>query len=101
MAPAAVERPGAWHRKDYLPMQANSRPRTAREDEATERAILALVLAVNPHYRTIPELGREIGNIGAVRRAIASLVGYGLIVLHGNTLLPTPAAVHCHRLDAW
>lgn len=82
-------------------MQANRMPRPAREDEATERAILALVLAVNPHYRTIPELGREIGDRRAVKRATKKLAGYGLIRMHGNTLLPTDAAFHCHRLDAW
>lgn len=82
-------------------MQAKSTAHGAQEDESVQRAILALVLEVHPHYRTIPELSREIGSAGAVRQAIASLVGYGLIVLHGNTLLLTPAAFHCHRLDAW
>jgi hypothetical protein len=82
-------------------MQANPKRDDPRGDEATERAILALTLAVYPLYRTIPELGREFGSPAPVKRAVASLVGYGLIVLHGNTLLPTPAAYHCHRLDAW
>jgi hypothetical protein len=82
-------------------MQANRMPRTPREEEGTERAILALVLAVNPHYRTTPELSREIGSKRAVKRATKKLVGYGLIRMHGNTLLPTDAAFHCHRLDAW
>jgi hypothetical protein len=82
-------------------MQAKRTAHGAREDETLQRAILALVLEIHPRYRTIPELGREIGNLGAVRGAIAGLVGYGLIVLHGNTLLATPAAYHCHRLDAW
>lgn len=70
-------------------------------DEMAERAILALVLASVRHHRTIPELGREIGSMAAVRRAIANLVSYGLILMHGNTLLLTPAAYHCHRLDNW
>ncbi len=82
-------------------MQANPKPGTPGDEEATERAVLALTLAVYPLYRTIPELGREFGSPAPVKRAVASLVGYGLIVLHGNTLLPTPAAYHCHRLDAW
>jgi hypothetical protein len=82
-------------------MQANLKPRTPREDETVQRAILALVLAVNPHYRTIPELSREIGGKAVVRRAVSSLVGYGLITLQGNTLIPTLAAFHCHRLDSW
>jgi hypothetical protein len=76
-------------------------PTPAREDEATERAILALVLAVNPHYRTMPEVGREIGNKEAVERAVRRLSDYGLVRLHGQTLLLTDAAFHCHRLDAW
>lgn len=71
------------------------------DGEVAERAILALSMAVYPHYRTIPELIREFDSPAPVRRAVANLVGYGLIVLHGNTLLPTPAAYHCHRLDAW
>jgi hypothetical protein len=58
-------------------------------------------MAVYPHYRTIPELIREFGRPAQVRQAVANLVGYGLIVMHGNTLLPIPAAFHCHRLEAW
>lgn len=82
-------------------MQANRMPRAQREDEAVERAILALVMAVYPHYRTIPELSREIGTREAVEQAADKLVEYGLIRFHGTTLIPTDAAYHCHRLDAW
>jgi hypothetical protein len=71
------------------------------DGEVFERAILALALAVYPHYRTLPELIREFGPPAPVRRAVANLVSYGLIIMHGNTLLPTPAAYHCHRLEAW
>jgi hypothetical protein len=82
-------------------MRVNPKPGTPGEEEVFERAVLALVLAVYPLYRTIPELIRDFGSPAPVRRAVANLVGYGLIVLHGNTLLPTPAAYHCHRLEAW
>ena len=82
-------------------MQANPKPGTPGDDETAERAILALAMAVYPHYRTIPELIREFGRPAQVRQAVANLVGYGLIVMHGNTLLPIPAAFHCHRLEAW
>jgi len=82
-------------------MQANPMPPTPGGDEVAERAILALALAVYPHYRTIPELIRDFGRPAPVRRAVANLVGYDLIVMHGNTLLPTQAAFHCHRLEAW
>jgi len=82
-------------------MQANPKPRTPSADETHERAVLALVLEVYPMYRTIPELGREFGSPAPVRWAAASLVTYGLVVLHGNSLIPTQAAYHGHRLDAW
>jgi superfamily II helicase len=82
-------------------MQAKRIRRELDEDEKTKRAILALVLAVHPHYRTMPEVSREIGNREAVERAVRKLSDYGLVRLHGHTLLLTEAAYHCHRLDAW
>ena len=99
MAPAAVERPGAWHEEAKLPMQAKGIRHKPREDERAERVILALVLASHPHHRTMPEMSREIGNKEAVERAVRRLSDYGLIRLHGQTLLLTNAAFHCHRLD--
>lgn len=82
-------------------MRPNPMPEAPGDEETAERAILALAMAVYPHYRTIPELIRDFGKPAPVRRAVANLVNYGLIVMHGNTLLPTPAAYHCHRLEAW
>jgi superfamily II helicase len=82
-------------------MQANRKRRKLREDERAQRAILALVLATHPHYRTMAEVSREIGNKEAVERAVRKLSDYGLVRLHGHTLLLTDAAFHCHRLDAW
>lgn len=82
-------------------MQANPRSRRPRDDERAERAILALVLEVHPHYRTMPELSREFGGKLVVKRAVSTLVSYGVIRTHGNTLLLTEPAFHCHRLDAW
>ena len=38
-------------------MQAKRIRRKLSDDEKMQRAILALVLVVHPHYRTIPELG--------------------------------------------
>jgi hypothetical protein len=82
-------------------MQANRNRRKLSKDERTQRAILALVLAVHPYYRTMPEVSREIGNKEVVERAVRRLSDYGLIRLHGPTLLLTEAAFRCHRLDAW
>jgi superfamily II helicase len=82
-------------------MQAKRIRQKLREDERAQRAILALVVATHPHYRTMAEVSREIGNKEAVERAVRKLSDYGLVRLHGHTLLLTDAAFHCHRLDAW
>jgi len=79
-------------------MQAKRIRRKPSEDERTQRAILALVLSSHPHHRTMPEMSREIGNKEAVERAVRRLSDFGLIRLHGQTLLLTDAAFHCHRL---
>lgn len=82
-------------------MQANRIRRKLSEDEKTQRAVLALVLATHPHHRTMAEVGREIGSKEAVERAVRRLSDHGLVRLHGHTLLLTEAAFRCHRLDAW
>jgi hypothetical protein len=82
-------------------MQAKRIRQKLSEDEKIQRAILALVLTVHPLYCTMPELSREIGSKEAVERAVRRLSDYGLVRLHGSTLLLTDAAFHCHRLDAW
>lgn len=82
-------------------MQAKRIRRKLSEDEKTQRAILALVLATHPHYRTMAEVSREIGSKEAVERAVRRLSDCGLVRLHGSTLLLTDAAFHCHRLDSW
>lgn len=101
MAPATVERPGAWHEEAKLPMQAKRIRHAPRDPERTERAVLALAVASHPHHRTMLEMSREIGNKEAVERAVRQLSDYGLIRLHGQTILVTDAAYHAHRLDAW
>jgi hypothetical protein len=82
-------------------MQANPRRSTSRGDWATQRAMLALVLAGFPVLRTIPELTREIGDGDAVERAASELVGHGVLERRGATLIPTPTTLRCHHLDSW
>jgi superfamily II helicase len=82
-------------------MQAKRIRQKPSEGERAQRAILALALATHPHHRTMLEVSREIGNKEVVERAVRRLSDYGLIRLHGQTLLVTDAAYHCHRLDAW
>ncbi len=60
-------------------MQANPRLHSPCADMAVQRAALALCLAPYPHWRTIPELAREMDCGDAVERAVVDLVGIGLL----------------------
>ena len=101
MAPATVERPGAWHRKAE-PSDAGAaywaKAQQRGEDAASDSG------AGPGDPPALPHDGRsrpEIGNKEAVERAVRRLSDYGLVRLHGHTLLLTEAAFRCHRLDAW
>jgi hypothetical protein len=59
---------------------------------------MALTLEVYPHWRTIPELAREIGPSGALTRAVIELIGLGLLESHGSAVRPTKAIAHFERL---
>ena len=79
---------------------------TACEDERTERAVLALVLAEHPAQLSVLELARELcespedfAEGDAVERAVRDLVGVGLLHRQGGFVLPTRAALHFDRLD--
>ena len=63
-----------------------------------QRAVMALTLEVYPHWRTIPELAREIGASGALTRAILDLIKLGLLENYGSAVRPTPAIAHMERL---
>jgi superfamily II helicase len=82
-------------------MHANPKWRKPDANDVTERAILALVVAVYPLSRTLLEVSWEMGNREVAERVVRKLSDYGLVRFHGQTLLLTDAAFHCHRLDAW
>jgi hypothetical protein len=63
-----------------------------------QRPVMALTLEVYPHWRTIPELAREIGPSGALTRAVIELIGLGLLESHGSAVRPTKAIAHFERL---
>lgn len=63
-----------------------------------QRAVMALALEVYPHWRTIPELAREIGSYEALTRAILELITLGLLESHGTAVRPTKAIAHLERL---
>jgi hypothetical protein len=85
-------------------MQPDPKRGDSRSDFAVQRAILALILAGDPVPRTVRELAREIGDKDAVERAVEVLVDSGLLEIRGGesqSLWPTNAARHAHRLEAW
>jgi hypothetical protein len=79
-------------------MQANPKRRWSADRIPLQRAVMALTLAVYPHWRTIPELSREIGNRGVLTRAILELIRLGLLESHGSAVRPTKPVAHLERL---
>jgi hypothetical protein len=64
-----------------------------------QRVVMGLALEVYPHWRTIPELAREIGPSGALTRAVIELITLGLLESHGSAVRPTKAIAHMERLS--
>lgn len=63
-----------------------------------QRAVMGMALEIYPHWRTIPELAREIGASGALTRAILDLIKLGLLENYGSAVRPTRAIAHMERL---
>jgi len=69
-------------------------------DDATQRAVLSLVLDQHPTLLASDEVEREVGAGDATERAMTDLTGAGLIRKEGVTVLPTRAALHFDQLAA-
>lgn len=81
-------------------MQANRMPRRLRAERGVQRAVMALCLAPYPHWRTIPEVAREIDREdAAVERAVVDLVCLGLLECRGVSIRPTVAIAYFERLE--
>jgi len=80
-------------------MQSNRRRRWPADRIPLERAVMALALENYPHWRTIPELAREIGHRGALTRAVLELINAGLLEHHGTAVRPTKPIAHLERLE--
>lgn len=85
-------------------MQPDPKRGESRRNFAVQRAILALILAGDPVARTRSELARVFEDHKAVKQAIAALQNCGLLEIRGGesqSLWPTSAARHAHRLEVW
>lgn len=78
---------------------------SARDDAATESAVLQHVLALHPVQVTLSELTREVGGApgefarrDAIERAVRDLAGAGLLHSHDSFVLPTRAALRFDEL---
>lgn len=69
------------------------------QDQPTQRAILALALDAHPKSLTIPDLARQLSGQDAIERAVAELIGIGLIERDGDSIRASAAAVHFDRLE--
>ncbi len=79
-------------------MQANRRRHWPGDRIPLQRTIMALTLAAYPHWRTIPELAREIGPKGALMRAVLELIQLGLLESRGSSIRPTKPVAYLERL---
>lgn len=80
-------------------LQASQRSVTERDDEGTQRAVLALVLHEHPALLALSEVEREIDPGDSTQRAVRDLVGAGLLRREGASVLPTLAALRFERLE--
>jgi hypothetical protein len=83
-----------------------SKPSPASEDVEMQSAVLSLVLTEHPIQMTRAELVRDLSKNpddfaerDAVERAVADLVGVGLLRCQSEAVAPTRAALAFDRLD--
>jgi hypothetical protein len=70
------------------------------EDERRlEREVLALALCEYPRRLTLQEARRVVGRPIELERAVASLVGGGLLSVEGEEIFPTAAAIRFHEIE--
>jgi len=78
----------------------------AGADRKTEAAVLAFLLDEHPNQLTVPEVSwalnagaEDFASGDAVERAVRELVCAGLLHHEGGYVMPTRAALYCHRLE--
>ena len=70
------------------------------EDERRlEREVLALALVEHPVRLTLQEARRAVGRPIELERAVAALVGAGLLSVEGEEIFPTPAAIRFNEIE--
>ena len=71
------------------------------EERRLEREVLALALVEHPVRLALEEASRTLGPIEPteLERAVAALVGAGLLSVEGEEIFPTPAAIRFNEIE--
>lgn len=69
------------------------------EERRLRREVLALALVEHPVPLSLREAQQTLGRPIEVERAVAALVGDGLLSLSGEAVVPTPAAIRFHEIE--
>jgi hypothetical protein len=68
-------------------------------DGRLQREVLALALVEHPVRHTLAGIQRELERPHEVERAVAALIGDGLLRLEGEEIIPTAAALRFHEIE--
>ena len=92
MAGALREQPPAWHKERELPMRDQGYSSAVELDDATDQAIMGLLLIDHLGLWSVGEVVREMGDELRAQDGLARLVGAGLIHRLGEFVFATRAA---------
>jgi hypothetical protein len=69
------------------------------DERRLQREVLALALVEHPLRPTLQEAVKALGRPLEVERAVAELVAAGLLVLEGEEIAPTAAAIRFNQIE--
>ena len=80
-------------------MRTEGRQGSDEEERRLQREVLALALVEHPVRLTLREAQKVLGRPIEIERAVAALVGVGLLALEGEEIVPTPAAIRFNQIE--
>ena len=69
------------------------------EERRLEREVLALALVEHPRRLTLQEARKVVARPIELERAVAALIGAGLLSVEGEEIFATPAAVRFNEIE--
>jgi hypothetical protein len=77
----------------------STKGRQGRGDRRLQRQVLALSLVEHPVRLTLREVQAELGRPPEIEAAVAALVAEGLLLLDGEEIVPTAAAIRFNEIE--